>query len=73
MWNYLVPWIWHLTTSGYEAPVVEFVESTPSLTLLSGPLWPGVVVPVRVPSKGQIELFNLLLKITIDTKKNYLY
>ena len=33
----------------------------PSLLLLPGPLWPGVVVPVRVASMGQIELFNHLL------------
>ena len=35
--------------------------STPSLRLFPGPLWPGVVVPVRVASMGQIELFNNLL------------
>ena len=23
-------------------------------------LWPGMVVPVRVPNKGQIKLFNYL-------------
>ena len=28
------------------------------LLLLPGPLWPRVVVPVRVPSMGQIEVFN---------------
>ena len=28
--------------------------STPSLSLLLNPLWPGVVVPVRVPSRGLI-------------------
>ena len=32
--------------------------STSSLQLLPGPLWPRVVVPVRVTSIGQIELFN---------------
>ena len=31
-------------------------------------LSPGVVVPVRVPSMGQIELFNLLLGIIINIK-----
>ena len=29
------------------------------------PLSPGVIVPVRVSSMGQIELFNLLLRIII--------
>ena len=33
--------------------------SIPSLPLLSGPLWPGVVAPNRVPSMGPIELFDL--------------
>ena len=39
--------------------------STPSLSLLSGLLWPGVIVPVRVSSVHQIELFNHLLNIII--------
>ena len=34
--------------------------STSSLPLLTGLLWPRVVIPVRVPSVGQIELFNQL-------------
>ena len=38
--------------------------NTVSLPLLSGPLWPGVVVPDRVPSMDQTELFNLLLGIS---------
>ena len=32
---------------------------TPSLPLLPGPLWPGVVAPEKVLSKGQIELFDI--------------
>ena len=32
--------------------------STPSWPLLSGLLRPGVVVPVSVPSLGQLELFD---------------
>ena len=36
-------------------------KPNPLLPLLSGPLWLSVVVPVRVPSMGQIELFNHLL------------
>ena len=40
-----------------EAPVLEIwgMWSTPSLPLLPGPLWPGVVAPNRVLSIGQIE------------------
>ena len=34
------------------------VRSTPSLPLLLGSLWPGVVTPDRVLSIGQIELFD---------------
>ena len=33
--------------------------NTPSLPFFPGPLWPGVVVPDRVPSMGQIELFDI--------------
>ena len=33
----------------------------PSLPLFPGRPWPGVVIPVRVPSMGKIELFNHLL------------
>ena len=42
-----------------EASVLE-LWSTPSLSLLSGLLWSGEVVPARVPSMGQMKLFNLL-------------
>ena len=35
------------------------MRSTPSLPLLSGPLWPGVVALDRVLSIGQIELFDI--------------
>ena len=35
--------------------------STPSLPLLPGSLWPGMVVPVRIPFIDQIELCNHLL------------
>ena len=38
-----------------EAPVLKLLVITPRSTLL------GVVVPVRVPSMGQIELFNHLV------------
>ncbi len=35
--------------------------STPSLPSLPGPLWPGVVVPDRIISMGQIELKCILM------------
>ena len=46
-----------------EAEVLEFwtTWSNPSLLLLPGPLWSEVVVPDRVPSMSQIELFNDLI------------
>ena len=37
------------------ALVIWRMLSTPSLLFLPGPLWPGVVVPDRVLSRGQIE------------------
>ena len=43
-----------------EAPVILELwrmQSTPSLPLLPGPLWLGVVTLERVLSMGQIELF----------------
>ena len=36
-----------------------------SMPLLPGPLWPGVVVPVRVPFMVQLELFDHLQNIFI--------
>ena len=50
--------------SGGEVPFQEFwVEwNTSLLNLILGSLWPGVVVQVKVSSKGQIDLFE-----------NYLY
>ena len=40
-----------------KAPILELwgMWSTPSLPMLAGPLWPGVVAPDRVLSMGQIE------------------
>ena len=47
-------------TSDGEAPVIKLWGrwSTPLLSLFPGLVRPGVVVPVRIPSIGQIELFN---------------
>ena len=35
------------------------MQSTPSLPLLPGPLWPGVEAPDRVLSMGQIKLLDI--------------
>ena len=48
--------------SNGKAPLVMElwrVQSTLSLPLLPGPLWPTVVAPERVLSMGQIELFDI--------------
>ena len=58
----MVPWGWHYTASDGETLVQE-LWSTPSLPLLPDPLWRREVVPVRVPTMAQIELFNHLLVI----------
>ena len=56
----------NMIQSEVEVPVPELreMERTSSLPLLPHPLWPGVLVPVRVPSMGQLEPF-------INIKKNY--
>ena len=38
----------------------SLIES-PSLSLLPGSLWPGMVVPVRVTSVGQTDLWKLFV------------
>ena len=61
--------------SGSEAPVMlEFwgIQSTPSLPLLSGPLWPRMIAPDRVLSMGQKELNCVLLLNWIAWKSNVL-
>ena len=44
-------WIWHSTASDTEALVLELrrIQSISSKSLLPGPLWPGLVVTVRIP------------------------
>ena len=46
--------------SDREAPDLKIwgMKSTPSLSLLSGSIMPGLVAPDRVLSMGQIELFD---------------
>ena len=36
------------------------MRSNPSLPLLPGPLWPGVIAPDRVLSMGIIELISIV-------------
>ena len=56
--------LWHKTASHCEAPVLEIWEekSISSLSLLPGPLLPGVGVTVKIPSMGEIDLFKNYLK-----------
>ena len=68
------PWYDSKQSDGHEAPVMlELWEMlSTSLSLLPGPLWPGVVTPDRVLSMGQIELnYNYAklnyLKLTVFT------
>ena len=55
-----VSWVWHKTASDSEATVLEIwgVSRIPSLQLLSCPLTPGVLLPFRVQSMGQINEFK---------------
>ena len=55
--------IWHQTIWwwGSNLGAQENGEYT-SLPLLPGPLWPAVVIPVRVPLMHQIELFKNCVK-----------
>ena len=48
------------------------IWSTPSLPLFPSPLWPGMIVTVRVASRREIELFNHLTacKQMTDVKLN---
>ena len=60
----------HLTVSDSETPVLV-LSSTPSLLLFPGPLWPKMVIPVRILSMNQIDLFaNDCYSMELCTKKN---
>ena len=50
-----------IVTDG-EAPVLELREkwTTSSLPLLLSPLWPWLLVPVKIQCMSQIESFNNL-------------
>ena len=47
------------------------MRSTPSLPLLRGLLWPGVVVRASTLSMGQIELFDHLLRVIMSEMESY--
>ena len=61
-----------LSASGGEATVVDIygVGSTPSLPILPGQLWPRVVVPVRISTMGQINLFKNYLNSIEPCEEN---
>ena len=64
-----------ITASDREAPDLEIwrVRSIPFLQLLSDPLWPGVVT-FKVPSMGQIDLFEnylYLIGLCVKEKKTF--
>ena len=42
------------------------MRSTPSLPLLQGPLWSGVVAPDKILSIGQIEEFDIQTVLTLN-------
>ena len=57
----------NLILSHLMVPVLELREMlcTPSLPLLLSPLWPRVVISVRVLSMGQIEIGNYFLNMKL--------
>ena len=61
-------WWWDSSPGALEN--VEYLF----IAVLQAPLWPGVVVRIRVPSMGQIELFYRLSRIImISHFKPYSY
>ena len=54
----VLSWLWHLTASNGETPVLEIWEVWTTPSSLAGPLWPRGEIPVKAPSFGQIELFK---------------
>ena len=50
-----------------EAPVQDLWEmwSTSSLSLLPGPLWPGMVVPIRISFLGQTRILDNFLYLKL--------
>ena len=48
-----------------EVPVLKFwgMWNIPLLPLFPGSLWHGMIIPVRVPSMGQIEIFDHFLNL----------
>ena len=55
MSNLYKKWTWNKKKkSSYRTK-----QSTPSLPLLPGPFWPGVVAPDMVQSMGHVKLFDI--------------
>ena len=51
--------IYDIKQSDAEAPALDILKNVEYPFILSGPLWPGVVLSDRVLSTGQIELFDI--------------
>ena len=64
VWPHLPQRVFLVWPSDAEALVLELwgICSNFSLSLLLGPLWLAAVAPVRVPSVGQIGLFDNLIE-----------
>ena len=64
--------VWHQTAYDGETPVPKMlgVRSTILLSLLPDPLWFGLVVPVRVSSMTEVDLFkNSPFRLDLEQKK----
>ena len=53
-------------TFGVVVPVLEEWGVMPLLSLLPGPLWPRLVVSVRVISMSQVDLFEIMFKMILN-------
>ena len=65
-----VSWVGHLTASDHKTGDLESVEY-PSFPLLPGPLWPGVVISVRIPTISWIDLrekkmYSIRIQISLN-------
>ena len=61
-WEYLVHWICSLTTSNCKVPVNDLGngEILITITIKFCPLWPGLVIPVKVTLMSQQEWFIII-------------
>ena len=68
-----VSWVNYIWWWGSSSGTLGECGVFPLMTLLSGPLWPGVVVPIKFPSVGQINLFksySYLIELCARKKKS---